>query len=865
MDVRPPEYALRFLRWFCRADYLEEIEGDLIELFEQQSEQHPTRAKWNFSWQVLRHFRPDFIRTVSNHPIIHTGMYQHYLKVAWRNLVRQGQYTLINLSGLTIGMTCFILIALYIQYEFSYDRQHEKADRIYRVVQQQKGNTFQGTDLFAGSPQPLAPGLMENFPEVEAAATISLEDELLFQQDEFYPARLMYAGKKIFDIFTIPILTGSGAGAMDDPNAVLLCRSLAEKIFGSEDPLGKTLTLRDDRSFSVKGIFEDMSKNRHFTAEAIIPVQSNPYFESDFGMWDNNNYFTYLTLAEGYDYRELENKLNIFDDQVIKAYAGLPFRPDYFLQPLKDIHLHSRVNFEPEANGDIRYVYLFGAIGLIILLLASVNYMNLATARSARRAREVGVRKVMGAQKGQLVGQLLGESFILTLFSFSASVLLAWYLLPQFNRLLDQAIPFNIVGNPWILGSLLLSGIMIGVLSGLYPALVLSAPSPVVAMKGQWLGQIRQGLTLRNALIVGQFTAAVVLAVSSVLVYQQLQFIRHKKLGFNREHIVYVPIPSEQAGNRTAQIREKLMLRPQIRKVTVSTNLILSTANQGIVDQWEGNDKQNNFYCYRYYVDEHFLDLFEIPLVAGRNLSPEFPTDSTESYLLNQAAVQAIGWTPETALGKSFNGGRVVGVVKDFNFQPMKLGIEPLYLRFRRPDRYGYMSVKLEMDDLEKTLSYIRSAFMDAEPKAPFEYHFLDDSFEQLYAAEKRLGLVFNIFTFLALFIACIGLFGLVSYQIAQRGKEISIRKVLGASAIRLVELLSMDFLRLVLVALVLAVPIAWYAMHRWLDHFAYRIEIRWWVFLLVAGPSLAVALLTVGIQSYRAALANPVEALKDE
>ncbi|PHN05278.1 ABC transporter permease [Flavilitoribacter nigricans] len=867
MTPQPPKTALRFLRWFCREDYLEEIEGDLIEVFEQQYADAPRWSGWKFTWQVLLHFRPDFIRSLSNHPLIYTSMYRHYLKIAWRNLLRQRMYTLINLSGLTIGLSCFILIALYLQYEQSYDWQHENADRIYRVAQRQEGNVFRGTDEFAVTPEPLAPALQANFPEVEAAATLTVEQGLLYREDEYLSSQLLYADDKAFDIFTIPILQGQGPEALSDPETILLSRSLAEKHFGSADPLGQTLKLNDERPLTVRGVFADPPGNQHFAYDAILPIGNIYYFESDVGRWSSNNYRTYLRLAEGADHRELEKRMALFDDEVEAAYKNLPFRAEFFLQPLLDIHLRSRINMEMGVNGDIRYVYLLGAIGLIILLLASINYMNLATARSVRRVKEVGVRKVMGAERQQLVGQLLGESFMLTLFSFVLAVGLAYLLLPGFNHLLDQSIPFDVVGSGWLLTGLLLTAILIGGLSGLYPSLVLSALSPVQAFQRKLAGSFRQGISLRNVLIVGQFTAAVVLAVSSVVVYQQLQYIQHKKLGYNRDQIAYVPFFSEQVDRKMSSIRSELLAHPGIQKVSVSNNLILNTGNQGIVDQWEGNDKTQNLYCYRYFVDEEFLDLYEIPLAAGRNFSTAFPTDSTQSYLLNESAVQAIGWTPETAIGKSFRDGQVIGVVEDFHFQPMDLKIEPLFLKFRHPQnqptRFGNLAVKLNTDDLQHTLAFVLGVFERAAPRTPFEYRFLDASYDQLYASEKRLGQAFSIFTFLALFIACMGLFGLVSFQIVQRTREIGIRKVLGASALKLVELLSKDFLRLVAIALLLAVPIAWLAMQRWLDGFAYRIEIKWWVFLLVALPALIISLLTVGLQSLRAARANPVESLQ--
>lgn len=869
MKPQPPKNALRFLRWFCREDYLEEIEGDLIEVFEQQFTSGSGRARRQFTWQVLLHFRPDFIRSFSNHPIIYTSMYQHYLKVAWRNLRRQGRYTLINLSGLTIGMTCFILIALYLQYELSFDRHHERADRIYRVVQQQEGNTFRGTDLFAVSPEPLAPALTDNFPEVEAAATLSVESRLFYRGDDFIASSVLFADKNIFEVFSIPVLKGKGAAALAEPNSILLSRTLADKHFGTADPIGQTLLMNDERPMTVQGIFEDMPDNQHFTAEAIVPIANLGNYSYDIGNWGSNNYWTYLAMAPGTDYREVDAKMSLFDDEIKAAYKGAPFRARFFLQPMLDIHLHSAINMEIKPNSDIRYVKLLGAIGLIILLLASINYMNLATARSVRRSREVGVRKVMGANRGQLIGQLMGESFLLTAFSFLLAIVLAFTLLPGFNYLLDQSVPFDLVGNGRLLIGLLLVALLIGTFSGFYPALVVSAVAPVRAFQGKLTGYFRNGFTLRNTLIIGQFTAAVVLAISSVVVYQQLQYIQNKKLGFNREQIAYVTFYSPEIDQNLPTIRQELLQHPQIRKASVSTNLILNTSNQGITREWEGNSGERNMPCYRYYVDEDFLDLYEIPLLAGRNFSTAFPTDSTESYILNESAIKTIGWTPEMAIGKTFREGRVIGVVRDFHFQPMDLKIEPLFMKFRSKQNhrstYGNLAVKLEMNDLENTLTYVLGVFKEFAPRVPFEYQFLDESFNQLYDSEKRLGQAFTLFTLLALFIATLGLFGLVSYQIVQRLKEISIRKVLGASSFSLVELLSKDFIRLMFIALLLAIPLAWYGMRQWLNGFAYRVDIQWWIFLLVGSLALIGSLLTVGLQSLQAARTNPVEALKDE
>lgn len=870
MQPKPPKFALRFLRWFCREDYLEEVEGNMIELFEQQFQSTPHKAKWQFWWLVISHFRPDFIKSFRRNPIINLAMFQNYFKVAWRNLVKQKLYSLINLSGLTVGLTCFMLIALYVQYELSYDSHHEASDRIYRVVQQQEGNIFRGTDFFSVTPEPLAPALVATFPEVETAATIGLSNNLLSYQDVVTAPGNMFADERAFEIFDIRVLRGEGQEVLNDPTSILLSESLAERYFGVEDPLGKEMLFDNSRPLQVKGIFKDIPANQHFTYDCILPLKTADEYKESLGRWDWNNYWTYLVLAEGYDYQALEEKMTVFDEYTIPAYANFPFgHSKFFLQPIEDIHLHSNVNLEPGVIGDIRYVYLFLSIAFIIVLLAAINYMNLATARSVSRSREVSMRKVLGAQRKQLMTQFLGESFLLTIISFVLAIGLAYYLIPQFNQLLAQPIELTMISSYWVLVALFASAVLIGGLSGLYPAVFLSSIRPASVFRGEIFKKLGKGTSLRNILVVGQFTAAIILIIGSMVVYQQLHFIQNKKLGFNEDQVVYVPFFYKEVGEKADIIREELLRHPQIDKVSVIKNLPINSGDQGVVEDWEGNEDKQSIYCYRNYVDYDYLDLFEIELVAGRNFSLEHPTDSTQAYLLNEAAVSVLGWSLQEAIGKSFRGGQVIGVVRDFHFQPMDLNIEPQFTMLRveanNSANFGNVTMKVKAEDLENTLAHIESVFKTIAPHLPMSYNFLDESLDQLYASEQRLGQAFNLFTMLALLIAAIGLFGLVSHSVIQRTKEIGIRKVLGASATSIVQLLSRDFLLLVLISTVIATPLAWYLMQKWLQGFAYRIELQWWLFLLAGCVVIMVAMATVSLQSLKAAWLNPVDSLKRE
>lgn len=795
-------------------------------------------------------------------------MYKNYLKIAWRNLVKNKMYSLINLTGLTVGMTCFILIALYIQFELSFDTHHENADRIYRVVQQQKGNEISGTEFMAVSPRPVGIAMKKDFPEVEVFTNISQWGALLIKDNESFSERGLYADEHVFDVFNIPVLQGVGIEALKDPNNILLTESLARKIFGEESALEKTIIFNSEKTMTVKGIVPDPPKNQHFDYSYIASIKIAGQYDYDIDRWISNNYYTYVLLAKGHNYKSLQEKMKVYEKITKPAFAnvGFKFYPEYKLQPIRDIHLHSHMNGELGTNGDIDYVYFFAFIAFIILILASINYMNLATAKSAQRAKEVGVNKVLGARKGHLIMQFLGESFLFTLISFLTGLILAILLLPVFNEILDKNIPFNLSSSWWILTGMFFIGLFVGVLSGLYPAMFLSGVSPVRALKGNFLKSHKDGALIRNSLVVGQFVVAITLAIGSIVVYQQLQFTKNKKLGYNKQHIVHVPYWEKEIAEKEDVIREELLAHPKIHKASFSPQLPMNMTNEGPVDVWEGNVTKDQLYIYRSFVDYDYIDLFEFEVIEGRAFSKEYATDSTEAYILNETAVKKLGW--ETAVGKKFNNGRVIGVIKDFHLQTFDLTIEPLYMKMRSEGwdkTHGHVILKIDLDDYENTRTFIEKTMKAVVPLAPYEARIMEDSYAALYEEESRLGKAFNIFSFLALFIAGMGLFGMVSFQIVQRTKEIGIRKVLGSSVSDIVGLLSKDFMKLIIISLVIAAPIAYYGMNNWLNEYAYRIDIQWWIFVLVGLAAMCVALITISFQSIKAALANPVKSLKTE
>ncbi len=795
-------------------------------------------------------------------------MIRNYFKIAWRNLIKNKLYTIINLFGLTTALICFILIALYIQFELSYESHQQNVDNVYRVVQQQRGNEFKGTDYFAVTPRPLGIAMKKDFPEVEAVTNIYCEDILLVNGDKSFSEKALYADEHVFDVFTIPVIQGSGKMALKDPSTVLLTQSLARKIFGKVSPLDKEVLLNNKQKVIVKGVVADPPKNQHFTYDFITSIQQLSYYEEGLTQWDSNNYYTYFALSKNANYKTLEDKMVSYEKITKPIYesSGLKFYPQYSIQPLKDIHLYSNTNFELEVNGSIKYVYFFIAIAIIILILAAVNYTNLATAQMAQRAKEVGVSKILGARKTHLASLFLGESFLLTLFSLVLAFAIVILILPAYNGLLDKDISLSIIGDSWLFIGLLFIAVLIGVSSGIYPALYLSNATPVVALKGKILKNKNKGFVLRNALVVGQFVVAIILIVSSVIIYQQHQFTQNANLGYNRQSIVHVPYSEKVIAEKEQVIKEKLLAHPKIHKVSLSSQIPLNSENQGIVDVWEGNTTKDQMYAYRLHADYEFLELFEMELLEGRGFSKDYATDPREAYILNESALKQLGW--ETAVGKTFEYGKVIGVVKDFHLQTFDQPIEPLFINmntWQYQRNQGEIILKITPENFTDTKHFIETTLSEITPHVPYEVSFMDDTYAQLYTSEIKLGKLFNIFSALALFIAGMGLFGLVSFQVVQRTKEIGIRKVLGLSVSGVVGLLSKDFLKLVLVALIIATPIAYFSINKWLQNYVYRIEIDWWVFILVGLSAIGVAFITISIQSIKAAIANPIKSLRTE
>lgn len=868
-DTEPPKFMLRFFRWFCDPELHPFIEGDLFELYQERvTDLGKRRADRRFIIDVLLLFRPGMIRRleVLANTLYHLTMMRNHFKISLRSLSKQKFFTAINVSGMTIGLTCFILIALYIRYESSYDKHHQDANQLYRISQLQVGNDIRGKDRYAISPLPLGPAVMQNCPQVAAATTLGIHKALFVHKGQGLYEEGLYANEAFFDVFSQGEFDTQGQAILQDPNAIILTQSFAKKYFGAESPIGEELLFEGEQVLTVKAIIKDPPKNQHFQYDYITSYKNLPWYQHDIGFWNHNNYRTYIRLEPGTDPSAIEAQMETFDQYTESAYSSFSFKPTYFLQPVPDIHLHSDINFEIKANGDIRYLYLSASIAFIILLLASINYMNLAVSRSAGQALQVGIRKVLGARRSQIVHQFLAESIVISVLSFALAISLAYLLIPVFNRILDIEIPFELTGNPLLLLGLFLIALVIAILSGLYPAIVSSASKPIYALKGKWFKIRKEGMLVRNSLVVGQFAIAIILAICSVVIYQQLRFIQNKKLGYSRDQVIYLTYNQVNIHPETPAIRQELLRTPGIKNVSFANGLPLNLGCNTIINAWEGRKEEEELYIYCNYVDHNFLDLFEIELLEGRNFSPTHPKDTLNNYILNEAALKKLGWS--SAVGKRFRDGKIIGVVKDFHFQPFDLAIEPLFMGYRNTNRGQFISqitMKVDGGDAGSLLTKVKKTMKTFLPNQPFDPQFMDESYNQLYNVERRFGEAFSLFTLIALFIACMGLFGLVSHRLVQRTKEIGIRKVLGATVGNIVSMVSKDFLQLVFLSTLIAVPVAWWSMHKWLEDFAYRTELQVWTFLLVGLLAIGLAFLTVSLKAVQAASANPMDNLRTE
>lgn len=799
-------------------------------------------------------------------------MFKNFFITAWRNLSRNKSYTLLNVSGLTIGVVVCLLIGIWLQREVSFDNFHPNGNNIYRL-----SNTFKSeSESFSQAPSGPAFGahLTEQLPSVKATSRIFNQTyKLKYADKQFLESGAVCTDSNFFNFFGFKLKEGNKNKVLSSPDQIVLTEKLAKKYFGDDDPVGKVMIIDGEHPLTVSGVAEDPPVNSQIQFDLLLTAAflrnvliKNYQFDMD-SMWVGGWPLTYVELRNGTDSKQAEQQINAVAARFSeKDWKENKMSYHYFLQPIRNIHLESNLRYDTKNNGSLAQVKIFSIIGIIVLLLACINYVNLTTAGAIKRAKETSVRKVVGANKIQLVRQFFLETFIICEIAVSLGVLIFKIVLPSFGTWLAQSYSFELNG----INLLIILGFIIfmSVIAGIYPAVVLSSFNPVVALKGNFF-QSPRGNFIRKTLVVFQFTITIALVASIFIISQQMDYIRNKSLGFNGKTVININYFGEQnVNNKYDALRNELLKSPYIENTSRHNGNIVGGMGNGwtTTENLKGDEISTSLY--QMAGDADYLDTYGMQLAAGRFFSKNIPTDTIKSVLVNEAAVRTFGWQkPENAIGKRFGKGDntryVIGVIKNFNFESLHKPVEALLLSYSRNG--SEMSLKINAAHIDEVVSHIKKTWQAMEPDVPLSYAFIDERVAAQYGSEQKMEGIFYGFSALSLLIACLGLFGLTTFIVERKTKEIGIRKALGASVPGIVRLLSSDFIKLVLISVLIATPISWYFMHDWLQGFAYRININWWVFFIAGLIAVLIALLTVSIQSIKAALANPVKALRSE
>lgn len=792
-------------------------------------------------------------------------MFKNYIKISFRNLWKHRGYSFINISGLAVGIACCLLIVLYIQDELNYDRHHVHVDETYRVTLDLK---LPGAEYnLASTMAILGPTLKDDLPEITQYTRLSRDMEFLVTQEErrFYETGFYFADSTVFDVFTYPLLRGDVETALNAPFSVLLTEEMAQKYFGDTDPMGQVLRIDNEFDFTVAGILAPLPSHSHFSFDFLASMTSLEQMDGEMNEWnDISDVHTYIVIPGSFALEAMDKKVQ----GVLHNHAGEENSAvmTLHLQPLTDIHLSTGYANENSIGGNsMTNLYVFGSIALLILLIASINFINLSTARSVKRAREVGMRKVLGAYRLQLIRQFLGESVLLAFLGLLFALGLVELLVPAFNSLLDTNLVITYFGNSTLLLSLLAVVAFVGVVAGTYPAFVLSSFRPVEVFKGETKRGV-SGVLLRKGLVVFQFAIAIVLIIGSFIMSAQMTYFAEKDLGFNKEQVVVMNLREPAVQDNYESFKRTLSQHPGILHTAAASSMPGSNTYGLGSFRVEGAPEDDEIGITTVVVDHDFVETLELTMASGRNFSRDFVTDSSATLLLNEAAVARLALEDPLTTNLITDDDevrQVVGVIEDFHFSTLQTEIRPIV--FYLGDSFPFLAARIDPKETVSVMEYLEASWAEVAPAYPFEYTFMDDDFANAYEGSQRLSNTIQAFTFLAILVACLGLFGLVSYTTEQRTKEIGVRKVLGASVPGILVLLSKDFLKLVGVAFVIAGPLAYFTMQKWLEEFAYRIEISWAIFLMAGIAALMIAVITVCYQAIRAALANPVESLRYE
>ena len=797
-------------------------------------------------------------------------MFKMHFKIAWRNLIKNKVYSGINIIGLAIGLTAGFLILQYVNFEHSYDKFHSKKNSIYRVVADL--DTPSSGKMESSRPAcAVPPHMEEEFPEVISAVRF-MRLELAVRKDEvkLVEDKAAAADKAFFEVFDFDLLQGNKKSVLQEPYSVVLTQETANRYFGNESAIGKTIRLKDedinDLPFTVTGIMAEIPENSHIKANMIISMTTYskgvlPRIDDAWGLYDPA---AYILVHPNTDPKQLEAKFPDF----LERNSGETMRRDKMfvslsLEPLEDVYLRSERG--GEYSGDLGTIYIFSIIAIFILLIACINFVNLTTARSVERAKEVGVRKVIGAEKRQLSLQFVGESVIISLISFVIASVLTALVLPAFNEIAGKVISDGIFTNPINIIYLFLIALSIGAFAGIYPAFVLSSFKPVNVLKGNFSTGTR-GIILRKGLVITQFTISITLIIGTIIIYNQMNYMRSQELGFDKEHTVLLPVTVSSAQK---ELKDNIDDISGVVSTTLASTVpgAYNNSAYSVIQNSQGEGQIANINAY--FVDHDFISQFGLKVIAGRGFSRDFVTDSAQGMIINEKAVKFLGYSsPKDALGATFSQwgkeGQIIGVIQDFHFKSLQENIQPLTMTMK-PDETDLLAIKITGNNIKQTLADIQNKWETILPNDSFNYQFLDENFDKQYRSQERFGSLFLNFAVLAILISCLGLLGLAAYSMLQRKREIGVRKVLGASVAQVVKLLSTDFLKLVTTAFLIASPLAWYVMNDWLSRFAYRISIEWWMFLLAGTSAIIIALATVSFHALKASLANPVKSLRTE
>jgi putative ABC transport system permease protein len=861
-----PSLARWLLIKMTRAEERESVANDFAEIYAQMKKNRGIRSARSWYWaQVLKSVPMFFKIRIS----WGAAMFKNYFKIAFRIIKRKKVFSFINIAGLTIGLMCSVFILLLIQYEFSYDRYIESAENIYRVIIQWPLE-FMNTDKITWTAAPLAPFLKEQFPEVEKAVRVDDVEggvSLSYGERVFSEKKFFFVDPGFLSLFSTSFIKGQPETALDQPLSVVISEKAARKYFANENPLGKTLRYNNKFDLQVTGIFKNVPKNTHFTYDLLASFQSLSTLRDDaeyLDRWGSMNYQTYVQLREKTDPLEFQK---VMEQALVKITPEHMSDYHYFLQPLTKIHLGGFIPGELAQNSQMKYITIFAGIALLIILITCFNYINLSTACFSARAGEINTRKVVGANRKYLIQQFMTEAFLNTMIAFVLSLILLYFAMPLINTLIGTDIELALLQKVNILASVIVLVCVIGFLSAYYPALHLSSYKSVSHLKsGQFTGDKRSGLS-RNILVVVQFVISIALIVSAVTVHRQVDFIMEQNLGKLKDPIVTLPVveENEEIKGSIDVFCDDLKKESAIKGISVSSWLP-TNIRSGNYAVWDGQEQGQRILFHNLRADYDFLTLYGIPLIEGRNFSKEFPSDRTQAYIVNETAVRMMNM--DSPIGKRFGyshrEGVIIGVVKDFHFVPMRQRIKPLAIRWD-PQGMNFISIKIDAQHMTRAIRLIEKQWKDLSPGFAFEYSFIDEEVEALYMSERRLNSAVTLFTYIALFLSSLGLFGLVMFSVEKRVKEIGVRKVLGAGTLDIVALLSKDFIRLVLLANLIALPLAYVLINKWLQSFAYRVELSVWIFILSGLAVLVVSLLTVSFQTIKAATANPVDSLRYE